>query len=133
MKGCVFAAILMALPPVLAFGAELEIKKGDSAKIDTIDIAEVKNLDEIKNKTRTFVYGDRCHLSGDGALTVIAADGNRVLVRYSTAKETDGSLCPDGTIFFYSKEKFIKTAEEERRRNRELKEEKELIKKLLGK
>ena len=49
------------------------------------------------------------------------------------AIETDGSTCPTGTIFFYSKEKFLKALESDSRQKLETEKEKELIKKMLGK
>lgn len=132
MKKSVFAAILAILLPIAAFGAEREIRKGDSIQSEMVEVAEVKNLEPITNATKTFSYGDRCHLTSKGALTVMAVDGKRVLVRYSEVVETDGSICPNGTIFFYPKEKFLKAMESDNRQKLEIEKEKSLIKKLLG-
>lgn len=132
MKKSVFTVILAILLPVAAFGAEREIKKGDSIQAEIVDVAEVKNLEPIKNATKAFYYGDRCHLSNGGTLTAIAVDGKRVLVRYFAGEESNGSICPGGTIFFYSKQKFLKALESDNRQKLETEKEKELIKKLLG-
>ncbi|MEK7566832.1 MAG: hypothetical protein AAB527_01720 [Patescibacteria group bacterium] len=132
MGKLVFAVILTALLPITAFGAEPKIKKGDSINVDAIYKAEVKNLEVIRNKTREFSYGDMCHFKQDGTLTVIALSGDSLLVRYSADQEVDGSLCPNGVILFYPKNKFIEATEEQKRRIDETLKEKELIKKLLG-
>ena|SRR3989344_5518063 len=128
----VLILILALVAASASFGAENEINKGDSIKADIIDLVEIKNLEPIKNASKNFSFGDWCHLAKEGKITAVGMDGERVLARYSTSKETSGSVCPDGAIFFYSKEKFLKAADAERRRIWELEKERELIKKLLG-
>ena len=133
MKRQIFLAIAaVILLPLAALGAELEIKKGDSIKVDSLDRAKVKNLEVIRNKTREFYFGDVCHFKNGGTLTTIAKEQDLWLVRYSTKEEVDGSLCPNDAIFFYPEKKFIEATKEQIRRLEETQKEKELIKKLLG-
>ena len=133
MKRQIFLAIAaVILLPLAALGAELEIKKGDSIKVDSPDRAEVKNLEVIRNKTREFYFGDVCHFKNGGTLTTIAKEQDLWLVRYSTKEEVDGSLCPNDAIFFYPEKKFIEATKAQIRRLEKTQKEKELIKKLLG-
>ncbi|MFZ2192625.1 MAG: hypothetical protein WAV31_00065 [Candidatus Moraniibacteriota bacterium] len=121
-----------------------DIQKGDSAKVPGRELVQIKNLEPIEEGSDSFVYDDRCRIRCGGTVTVIGGQNNLLLVRYKI--DYDGlsvpcdfvdldevSPCPSGALFFITKEKFLSMNVEYDRIQAEKANEKNLVKKLLGK
>jgi len=66
----------------------------------------VQNPDGISGSKKKFAYGSQCQAKHGGVLTVIALDGEALLIRYSISGLQRGSKCPNGTLFHERTEKF---------------------------
>ena len=128
-----FSLVVVALVslPMVAFGAD--IKKGDTAKVPGWEWVDVKNLQTVPSGNTSFSYGDSCGIQRGGVVMVVGIDGNRVLVRYAISGAMYGTPCPDGVVFFISKERFSKMTAEYHSAVAAENADKNLIKKLLGK
>ncbi len=127
----ILAIIAFALLPTSDTASE--IKRGDTIKITSPELVIVKNLKPIKNGPDEFAYGDMCHLKTGGKITIIAENRDRVLVRYTINGDVEGSSCPNDTILFFPKLRFIEMADEQKREVQRTLEEKKLIEELLNK
>lgn len=58
----------------------------------------VQNPDGVSNNKKKFAYGRQCQMKPGGILTVIALDGEDILIRYSISGLQIGNNCPNGTL-----------------------------------
>jgi hypothetical protein len=69
----------------------------------------VINLKGVENLNHRFEFGEKGLITDGGKIKRLAEYENQVLVRYITPNYTAAyNEIPEGTIFFISKEKFIK-------------------------
>lgn len=69
---------------------------------------DVMNPDPVKSGNGSFVYGDTCGIEGGGKITVVALDGNKILVEYTTNEIKRGTPCPSGILFFIGQAEFLR-------------------------
>ena len=121
-------AILVVSSNVLA----QDIKKGDEAKVPIWEWVNVKNPNPVKSGNSTFSYDDFCGIQYGGTVTMVGIEGDNLLVRYSIDGTQYGTPCPDGALFFITKERFSKMTDEYNRIFSAKKAEKNLVQKLLN-
>lgn len=73
---------------------------------------DIKNLDVVKIGNNEFTYGDTCIIERGRIVTVVGIAGNRVLVRYFIDRTVYGTSCPNGAVFFLTKERFYEMRRE---------------------
>lgn len=123
-------AVALLVLPMAAFG--VDIKKGDTAKVGGWEWVDVKNLQTVPSGNTSFSYGDSCGIQ-QGGVVVVGIEGNRVLVRYSINGTMCGTPCPNGVVFFLTKERFSRMTAEYHSAVAAEDADKNLVKKLLGK
>lgn len=108
-----------------------EVKKGDVAIVPHWEWVTIKNEEGVRNNNCEYEYDESCGIDYGGVLTVIANHNGSLLVKYATDKETAGTMCPSGAIFFISKKRFLSMTEEYNKIKEEKLEERFLVRKLL--
>jgi len=108
------------------------VNVGDTAVIPEWTWITVQNLDEIKSGNGGFFFGEKCGIKENQTISVVAIDGDDVLVRYNLPYPAYGSPCPDGTLFFVSKTLFLGLTDQYLSVKENQSEEKSRIKRLLS-
>jgi hypothetical protein len=95
----------------------LQARQGPKITTDEqVKLAVVVNPDAVSNKDKSFVFGDGCVIRLDyGSIEAIGLEGNRLLVRYSIKGDQRSISCPDGTLYFTTKDEFLGLVRENRR------------------
>ncbi len=123
-----FVGLLIALfQPTAA----QEIKKGDKATVPAWEWVEVRNLEPVKGGNHDFGFGDSCGIEEGGTVTVVGIEGGRLLVHYSISGTKFGTPCPNGVLFFTTKERFSRMTAEYNRMRAAKQGEKDTVRRLL--
>ena len=96
----------------LASTTDNKVDVGDTAVVPVWSWVEVQNPDGVKSGNNEFPFGDTCGVDTGHVMTTKALDGDKVLVEYDLPYQAYGTPCPDGTLFFTSREAFLRSTDQ---------------------
>jgi hypothetical protein len=92
--------------------ADNTVNVNDTAVIPVFEWVTVQNPTPVENGNGKFEFGDRCSVEVGHVVKVRAVDGMDILVEYQVPGIGFGAPCPNGVLFFTSREAFLRMTDQ---------------------